>query len=55
VITVNNEKIKELEKKGWKVGTVSELLSLSCEEEEHMETKLALARLVSRVAEENQL
>ena len=52
---MNKEKIKGLKKKGWKVGTVSEFLSLSREEEEYMETKLALARPISRVAEEKQL
>ena len=42
---MNKEKIKRLEKKGWKVGTVSEFLSLSREEKEYIQTKLALARL----------
>jgi len=40
---MNKEKIKRLEKKGWKVGTVSEFLSLSREEEEYIEMKLALS------------
>jgi hypothetical protein len=34
---------KRLEEKGWKVGTVSEFLDLSPEEEILVETKLALA------------
>ena len=32
-----------LEKKGWKVGTVSEFLALSREEEEYVELKLTLS------------
>lgn len=42
-MTMNKEKIKNLEKKGWKVGTVSEFLKLSREEEEYIEMKLTLS------------
>jgi predicted XRE-type DNA-binding protein len=41
---MRKDKIKNLEKKGWKVGTVSEFLDLTREEEEYIEMKLALAR-----------
>lgn len=40
---MNKEKIRGLEKKGWKVGTVTEFLGLSREEEEYIEMKLALS------------
>ena len=40
---MNKEKRKNLEKHGWKVGTVSDFLNLSHEEEEYIELKLALA------------
>ncbi len=39
VIAMQKGKIKNLEKKGWKVGTVSDFLNLSREEEEHIEMK----------------
>jgi DNA-binding XRE family transcriptional regulator len=41
---MKKEKVKNLEKKGWRVGTVSEFLGLSREEEEYIEMKLALSR-----------
>lgn len=37
-------KQKQLEKRGWKVGTVAEFLGLSPEEEAFVEMKLALSR-----------
>jgi DNA-binding XRE family transcriptional regulator len=41
---MKKEKVKNLEKKGWRVGTVSEFLRLRREEEEYIEMKLALSR-----------
>jgi DNA-binding XRE family transcriptional regulator len=41
---MKKEKMKKHEKKGWRVGTVSEFLGLSREEEEYIEMKLALSR-----------
>jgi hypothetical protein len=41
---MKKEKIKNLEKQGWKVGTVSDFLHLSHEEEEYIEMKIALAK-----------
>lgn len=40
---MKKKKIKDLEKHGWKVGTVSAFLNLSREEEEYIEMKLALS------------
>jgi len=40
---MKKEKIRNLEKKGWKVGTVSDFLNLRREEEEYIELKLALS------------
>lgn len=36
---MKKNKIKNLEKRGWKVGNVSEFLNLSRNEEEYIETK----------------
>jgi DNA-binding XRE family transcriptional regulator len=40
---MKKEKVKKLEKKGWKVGTAADFLNLSPEEEEYIEMKLALS------------
>ncbi len=42
-------KKSNLEKRGWKVGTVRELLDLSAGEERFIEIKLALARRLSEL------
>ncbi len=39
VIAMQKEKIRNLEKKGWTVGTVSDFLNLTREEEEDIEMK----------------
>ncbi len=39
VIVMQKGKIKNLEKKGWKVGTMSDFLNLTREEEEDTEMK----------------
>ena len=39
---------KKLEKKGWKVGSTAELLGLSPEEVDYIETKLALSRTLRK-------
>ena len=41
---MNTLKKKRLERKGWKVGTVSELLNLSPEEAAYVELKLVLSK-----------
>jgi len=40
---MKKEKIKKLEKQGWKVGSVTDFLQLTREEEEYIEMKLALS------------
>ena len=40
---MEKEKRKNLEKHGWKIGSVADFLNLSHEEEEYIELKLALA------------
>ena len=41
---MKNAKKKQLEAKGWKVGTVAEFLQLSPEESAYIEMKLALSK-----------
>ena len=41
-------KRKKIEKKGWKVGSVAELLNLSPEEVDYIEMKLALSRALRK-------
>jgi predicted XRE-type DNA-binding protein len=45
---MDSKKRKRLEAKGWKVGTVSDFLGLSKEEEELIELKLQLAETVKK-------
>ncbi|MBI1824249.1 MAG: XRE family transcriptional regulator [Nitrospirae bacterium] len=40
---MDKEKRKNLENRGWKIGTVSDFLNLSHEEEEYIEMKIALS------------
>lgn len=40
---MKKEKIKRIEKQGWKVGSATDFLKLSREEEEYIEMKLALS------------
>ena len=41
---MNKTKIDKLNKKGWKVGTVSDFLDLSAEESAYVELKVSLSR-----------
>ncbi len=52
---MNKNKIKNLEKKGWKVGTVAEFLNLSREEEEYIEMKLALSKYLQELRKKKHL
>jgi DNA-binding XRE family transcriptional regulator len=52
---MKNEKIRNLEKKGWKVGTVSDFLELSREEEEYIELKLALSNYFQELRKKKHL
>jgi len=46
---MKKEKIRNLERKGWKVGTASDFLNLSREEEEYIELKLALSNYFQKL------
>jgi ribosome-binding protein aMBF1 (putative translation factor) len=52
---MKKDKIKKLEKKGWKVSTVSEFLHLSREEEEYIELKLSLAHYFQELRKKKNL
>ena len=45
---MDKKKRERLEAKGWKVGTVSEFLGLSKEEEEYIEMKLLLSKSLKK-------
>ena len=49
---MKKEKIKNLEKRGWKVGSVSDFLKLSREEEEYIEMKVALSSYFQQLRKE---
>ena len=49
------DKIKRLEEKGWRVGTVKEFLDLTPEESRYIELKLALHIAVCQAREESGL
>lgn len=52
---MREDKKKRLEAKGWRVGTVTEFLELSPEEEEYIELKLRLAEGLRQRRTERQL
>jgi len=52
---MNQAKKKRLEKKGWKVGTVAELLNLTPDESAYIEMKLALSQSVRARREHQRL
>ena len=52
---MKKEKIRNLEKKGWKVGTVSDFLNLNREEEEYIELKLALSNYFQKLRKKKHL
>lgn len=45
---MNKSKIDQLNKKGWRTGSVSEFLNLSAEEAAYVELKLSLSRYLSQ-------
>jgi predicted XRE-type DNA-binding protein len=55
VLTMKKEKIRNLERKGWKVGTASDFLNLSREEEEYIELKLALSNYFQKLRKKKHL
>ncbi len=52
---MREEKKNRLEARGWRVGTVTEFLNLSAEEEEYIELKLRLAEGLRRRRSDKQL
>jgi len=52
---MNKEKQKILEKKGWKIGTVKEFLTLKDEEVSYIELKLKLSANLKKVRTERNL
>ena len=52
---MNKEKQKMLEKKGWKIGTAKEFLSLTSEEASYIELKLKLSSNLKKVRTERKL
>ena len=52
---MNKEKQKILEKKGWKIGTAKEFLSLTNEEASYIELKLKLSANLKKVRTEHKL
>ena len=52
---MKKEKIKKLEKQGWKVGSVTDFLQLTREEEEYIEMKLALSNYFQELRKKKHL
>ncbi len=52
---MNKEKIKNLEKKGWKIGSAEEFLGLTEEEISYIELKLKLSSNLSKLRTERKL
>lgn len=52
---MKKEKIKKLEKRGWKVGSVADFLKLSRDEEEYIEMKLALSNYFQELRKKRRL
>lgn len=52
---MKKEKVKKLEKQGWKVGSVTDFLQLSREEAEYIEMKLALSNYFQELRKKKHL
>ena len=50
-----NQKVKNLEKKGWKIGTTKEFLGLSEEESSYIELKLKLSANLKKLRKKQKL
>ena len=50
-----NQKVKNLEKKGWKIGTTKEFLGLSEEESSYIELKLKLSANLKKLRTKQKL
>ena len=54
-MTMNKDKIKILEKKGWKIGSAKEFLGLTDEESSYIELKLKLSANLRKIRTERKL
>lgn len=54
-MTMNKEKIKKLERKGWKIGSAKEFLGLTEEESSYIELKLKLSANLKKLRTERKL
>jgi DNA-binding XRE family transcriptional regulator len=54
-MTMNKDKIKILEKKGWKIGSANEFLGLTDEESSYIELKLKLSANLRKLRTERKL
>ncbi len=54
-MTMNKQKQKNLEKRGWKIGPTAEFLGLSEEESSYIELKLKLSRNLRKLRTEQKL
>ena len=54
-MTMNRQKQKSLEKKGWKIGSTAEFLGLSEEESSYIELKLKLSSNLRKLRTEHKL
>lgn len=52
---MKEEKRKQLEAAGWKVGTTQEFLGLTAQEQAYIDLKLTLSRLLKKVRQKNGL
>ncbi len=52
---MDKKKKKNLESKGYKVGSVEEFLGLTTEESEYIELKLALSKALAKLRKQNKL
>ena len=52
---INNKKRKALEAAGWSIGSASDFLGLTPEEERYIETKLILSERLKKERQKNQL
>lgn len=52
---MDKERIKELEKKGWKVGDIQQFLDLTDAEVEYIELKIALSKKMRELREKQRI
>jgi len=54
-MTMHKQKIKNLEKKGWKIGTTQDFLGLTAEESAYIELKLKLSANIKKLRSKKNL